>query len=100
LVSLLVYSKVRFDLTILAKAFVLDFYNITYNATSGCIIKFGQNYCDFDEGGMFFTSPSQIVTGIKMAESDVGFTLLIHPDFLRNYTLDSKIKTMVFSPIY
>jgi AraC family transcriptional activator of pobA len=95
-VSLLDYSKVNFDLNIVEKAFVSNFYNITYNGVSGCSIKYGQNICDFDDGGMFFTSPNQIIKGLVMANSSLGFTLLIHPDFLRNYALDSKIKNYGF----
>ena len=45
---------------------------------------------------MFFTSPGQPLTGVQTGESTLGFTLLIHPDFLRNYPLDAKIKNYGF----
>lgn len=96
LISILDYSKVEITPEMLAKPFVMDMYNITYNESAGCRMRYGQTTYDFQEGGMFFTSPGQPLTGIETAEASLGFTLLIHPDFLRNYTLDKKIKTYGF----
>jgi AraC family transcriptional activator of pobA len=83
-------------ISMLGDPFVMDFYNITYNEAAGCRMKYGQTIYDFEEGGMFFTSPGQPLTGIDTAAASAGFTLLIHPDFFRNYTLDSKIKSYGF----
>jgi len=96
LISMLDYSKIEITREMLAQPFVMDFYNITYNSSAGCKMKYGQTVYDFEEGGMFFTSPGQPLTGIETASATSGFTLLIHPDFLRNYTLDTKIKTYNF----
>ncbi|MBD2753931.1 helix-turn-helix domain-containing protein [Spirosoma validum] len=96
LISLLDYSNVQITREMLASPFVMDFYNITYNESAGCRMRYGQTTYDFDEGGMFFTSPGQPLTGIQTADSSSGFTLLVHPDFLRNYPLDTKIKNYGF----
>jgi len=96
LISMLDYSKVEITREMLSHPFVMDFYNITYNESAGCKMKYGQTIYDFEEGGMFFTSPGQPLTGLESAVATSGFTLLIHPDFLRNYTLDTKIKTYGF----
>jgi len=97
LISMLDYSKVEITSEMLANPFVMDFYNITYNESSGCRMKYGQTIYDFQGGGgMFFTSPGQPLTGIQTGASTVGFTLLLHPDFLRNYPIDTKIKTYGF----
>lgn len=96
LISILDYSKVEITPEMLAQPFVMDMYNITYNESAGCRMRYGQTTYDFQEGGMFFTSPGQPLTGIETAEASLGFTLLIHPDFLRNYMLDKKIKTYGF----
>jgi AraC family transcriptional activator of pobA len=96
LISMLDYSKVEITREMLAHPFVMDFYNLTYNESAGCKMKYGQTIYDFEEGGMFFTSPGQPLTGLETAVASTGFTLLIHPDFLRNYTLDTKIKTYGF----
>ena len=96
LISMLDYSKVEITREMLAHPFVMEFYNITYNESAGCKMKYGQTVYDFEEGGMFFTSPGQPLTGIETSVASDGFTLLIHPDFLRNYPLDTKIKTYGF----
>ena len=96
MISMLDYSKIQITKEMLAHPFVMDFYNITYNESAGCKMRYGQTIYDFEEGGMFFTSPGQPLTGIETAAATLGFTLLIHPDYLRNYTLDKKIKTYGF----
>lgn len=96
LISMLDYNKVEITSEMLSMPFVMNMYNITYNESAGCRMKYGQTTYDFQEGGMFFTSPGQPLTGVETAEASSGFTLLVHPDFLRNYTLDTKIKTYGF----
>lgn len=96
LISMLDYSKVEITRDMLGHPFVMDFYNITYNESAGCKMKYGQTVYDFEEGGMFFTAPGQPLTGLETAVATTGFTLLIHPDFLRNYSLDTKIKNYGF----
>jgi AraC family transcriptional activator of pobA len=96
LISMLDHSKVTITREMLAHPFVMNFYNVTYNEFSGCRMKYGQTIYDSEEGGMFFISPGQPLTGIETATTNKGFTLLIHPDFLRNYPLDTKIKTYGF----
>lgn len=96
LINLLDYSKVTITGEMLAATFAMEFYNITYNESAGCRMKYGQTTYDFDEGGMFFSSPGQPLAGIQMADCASGFTLLLHPDFLRNYQLDTRIKNYGF----
>ena len=96
LISMLDYSKVEITREMLANPFIMDFYNITYNDSAGCKMRYGQTIYDFEEGGMFFTLPGQPLEGIDTSVAPLGFTLLIHPDFLRNYPIDKKIKTYGF----
>jgi AraC family transcriptional activator of pobA len=96
LISMLDYSKVEITREMLANPFIMDFYNITYNDSAGCKMRYGQTIYDFEEGGMFFTLPGQPLEGIDTSVSPLGFTLLVHPDFLRNYAIDKKIKTYGF----
>lgn len=96
LISMLEYSKISITSEMLAHPFVMDFYNLTYNQAAGCRMRYGQTIYDFEEGGLFFSSPGQPLTGLETATASAGFTLLIHPDFLRNYPLDTKIKTYGF----
>ena len=76
---------------------VLNFYKISYRTTLGGKLKYGQDYYDFDEGGLLFAAPHQIIgSPHDTAACSDGYTLLIHPDFLLNYPLAKKIKQYGF----
>ncbi|MCA6067981.1 helix-turn-helix transcriptional regulator [Chryseobacterium sp. RG1] len=96
LISLLDYSEVEIKDQLLSLNFVMNFYHITYNDSSGCRMKYGQTTYDFNEAGMCFTSPGQSLAGIQSTGDPKGFTLLIHPDFFRGYPLEGKIKNYGF----
>lgn len=74
--------------------------SVVYNFYSVCIkknftgkMKYGQNYYDFDEGFMTFFSPGQVVATIVPEDMKLsGWWLLVHPDFIRNYSLSKAIK--------
>src|SRR5688572_33075635 len=42
---------------------VLGFYKISYKPELGGKLKYGQGYYDFDEGGLLFASPGQVIGG-------------------------------------
>jgi AraC family transcriptional activator of pobA len=75
---------------------VLSIYKISYRTKLGGKLRYGQGYYDFDEGGLLFAAPNQIVGGNNTAKCSTGYTLLIHPDFFRNYPLAKKIKQYGF----
>jgi AraC family transcriptional regulator, transcriptional activator of pobA len=75
---------------------VLDIYKISYRTKLGGKLRYGQGYYDFDEGGLLFAAPNQIIGSHDTAKCSTGYTLLIHPDFLRNYPLAKKIKQYGF----
>ncbi|WP_367866028.1 helix-turn-helix domain-containing protein [Pedobacter sp. WC2423] len=76
----------------LTDSFILDFYKVSYFTNPSGQFKYGQNLYDFDEGGMFFISPNQIVSNYAEDGDHSGYTLFIHPDFLLTYPLAKKIK--------
>jgi len=76
---------------------VLNFYKISYRTKLSGKLKYGQGYYDFDEGGLLFAAPNQIIGSHNdTAECSAGYTLLIHPDFFRNYPLAKKIRQYGF----
>ncbi|WP_299547873.1 helix-turn-helix domain-containing protein [Seonamhaeicola sp.] len=74
--------------------FVLNFYKIAYKTTLCGQARYGQNYYDFGEGGLIFTSPNQVFESPKSSAS--GYIFFIHPDFLLTYPLVKKIKQYGF----
>ena len=78
---------------------VLNFYKISYREKMSGKMKYGQGYYDFDEGGLMFASPNQVVGSYEdrqMNSIGLGFALLVHPDFFLGYPLAKKIKQYGF----
>jgi AraC-like DNA-binding protein len=96
LVSLVNYADIKTPYNELPKALLLNFYKVSYMESMIGKMKYGQNYYDFDEGGLAFVSPNQVISCTEIEEDYSGFTLLIHPDFIRNYPLITKIKSYGF----
>ena len=78
---------------------VLSFYKISYRPYLGGTLKYGQTYFDFNNGGMLFAAPNQVIGSSEEENNTIEnerinqqITLLIHPDFLSNYPLAPKIK--------
>ena len=95
LVSLVDNTNIAIEKEQLPPSFLLNFYKISYKTGLRGKIRYGQNYYDFDEGGMVFTSPNQLLATEDDTEYK-GYTLLVHPDFIRNYPLGKNIKNYAF----
>lgn len=80
----------------LKSSFLFNFYKISFKKTTNGVIGYGQGYYDFDEGGMIFTAPNQLISIISEDRDYEGFSLLVHPDFIRNYPLGKNIKLYGF----
>lgn len=79
-------------------AHILNFYKISYKPKLSPRLKYGQSYYDFDEGGLLFAAPNQVIGHVDDLETSVCslYTLLIHPDFLLSYPIAKKIKSYGF----
>ncbi len=77
---------------------VLNFYKISYKPRLSGRIKYGQHYYDFDEGGLLFAAPNQVIGNAEDNHGGVcsSHTLLVHPDFFLTYPLAKKIKQYGF----
>lgn len=95
LVSLVNYSAITTDTVDLAKGMIFNFYKVSYKKAFNGQVKYGQSYYDFDEGGLSFVSPNQVISASQEGDYD-GFTLLFHPDFIRSFPLGRKIKEYGF----
>lgn len=73
--------------------YVFDFYQISLKSgISGCI-RYGRNRYDFEEGAMVFTKPGQAMSfnGAQDEPEVGGWTLIFHPDLIRQSDLGQKI---------
>jgi AraC family transcriptional regulator, transcriptional activator of pobA len=95
LISMVDNTKITVEMDQMPGSFLLSFFKISFKKLQKGRIGYGQGYYDFDEGGLVFTAPHQIISIENDAEF-YGSTLLIHPDFLRNYPLGKNIKNYGF----
>lgn len=96
LVSLVDYADIKTPGDELPSTMLFNFYKISYKRSLTGKIKYGQGYYDFDEGGLSFVSPNQVIANTDDAMDYSGYTLLFHPDFLHSYPLAMKISTFGF----
>ena len=95
LISLVDNSLMVTETEMLDRPFFFNFYKISYKYSTTGRMGYGQGYYDFNEGGMMFTSPNQLIFADNEAKY-YGATLLFHPDLIRNYPLGSTIKKYGF----
>jgi AraC family transcriptional activator of pobA len=98
LISLINNTTTRVEFSRPSHSHVLKFYKISYRPKLSGKIKYGQGHYDFDEGGLLFAAPNQVIGGNNeetLRECSL-YTLLIHPDFFWNYPLAKKIKQYGF----
>lgn len=79
-------------------AHVLHFYKISFKTELSGKVRYGQGHYDFDQGGLLFAAPNQIIGSDddQDAQDLSYYTLLIHPDFLLSFPLARKIKQYGF----
>lgn len=95
LISMIDNTKIAVGTDQLPDSFLLSFFKISFKKLLKGRMGYGQGYYDYDEGGLVFTAPHQIISIEKESEF-FGATLLIHPDFIRNYPLGKNIKNYGF----
>ncbi|TDN93339.1 AraC family transcriptional regulator [Salegentibacter sp. 24] len=96
LISLVNNNQNQLDTSLLPNTRISAFYKISFKKNLKGKLKYGQQYYDFDEGGLFFVSPNQVTANSDNNGDHSGYTLIIHPDFLLTYPLAVKIKQYGF----
>lgn len=91
LVALVDYNNVLIEMFPKGQKTSFDFFKISFKPTFKGQIKYGQAYYDFEEGGLAFLKPKQIVYPPEHLASYEGIALYFHPDFIRNYPLGNTI---------
>jgi AraC-like DNA-binding protein len=96
LIALVDYNTIPIEMFPKGDKVSLDFYKISFKPTFTGQIKYGQGYYDFEEGGLAFLKPKQVVFPPEDVESYEGIALYFHPDFIRNYPLAKTINQYGF----
>jgi AraC family transcriptional activator of pobA len=90
LISFIDIADMKYNVGELPALIVMDFYKLAYKPGLCGNAKYGQNYYDFGEGGLVFTSPNQVFESPN-GTSKSGCLLLVHPDFFLSYALANNI---------
>ncbi|MDB5025509.1 MAG: transcriptional regulator, AraC family [Mucilaginibacter sp.] len=96
LVGLINYDRVKINHEDAGRSFLINFYKISFKKDFKGQVKYGQGYYDFEEGGLAFLAPNQIVTMSHEENSYDGYALFFHPDLVRNYQLGKNIQQYGF----
>jgi AraC-like DNA-binding protein len=96
LIALVDYNNALTEMFPKGQKISLDFYKISFKPTFKGQTKYGQGYYDFEEGGLAFLKPKQIVYSPEELASYEGFALYFHADFIRNYSLGNTINQYGF----
>lgn len=96
LISIMNYGEAKFDAADYEQGIILNFYKISLKTSFKGQLKYGHGFYDFEEGGMSFIAPGQLLR-MQNEEADYsGMSLHIDPDFIRPYSLNSNIKQYGF----
>ncbi|MCF2443940.1 AraC family transcriptional regulator [Dyadobacter sp. CY345] len=91
LVALVKYDITKISREHFGRSFLIDFYKISFKKDFRGQVKYGQGYYDFEEGGLAFLAPNQLVTMSGDESSYDGFTLYFHSDLISGYQLGKNI---------
>jgi len=79
----------------IGRSMILNMYKVSYKKYFTGKLRYGQTFYDFDEGGLCFFAPGQLIGESEPGNYD-GLAVLIHPDLIRNYPLGKSIKNYGF----
>lgn len=98
LVSIIDFSLVKPNNQSEIDALSFGFYSIFFKEEKNCILKYGRNNYDYQEGSLIFIAPNQVVS-IEEDGDDYkpnGYALLFHPDILNKTSLAQNIRDYSF----
>lgn len=91
LISIMKYNDENVQIGEPGDRISLGFYKVSFKTSFSGSVKYGQSYYDFQDGGLAFIAPRQIITTPENNFSYEGYSLYFHPDFLNKYPLMSAI---------
>jgi AraC-like DNA-binding protein len=91
LVALVSYDVTKVSREHAGQRFLINFYKVSFKKDFKGQVKYGQGYYDFEEGGLAFLAPNQLVTMSGDESSYDGFTLYFHSDLISGYHLGKNI---------
>jgi len=91
LISVMKYNEKNIQIGNPGDRISMGFYKVSFKTSFSGSVKYGQSYYDFEDGGLAFIAPHQILTTSEDNSSYEGYCLFFHPDFLSKYPLMNAI---------
>ena len=91
LVALVHYDETKPDVSDAGSQYLLQFYKIAFKSKFKGQAKYGPASYDFQEGGIAFVAPNQLVELSADLEEHEGYALYFHPDLLFRHPLCKRI---------
>ncbi|MEA5402888.1 helix-turn-helix transcriptional regulator [Arcicella sp. DC2W] len=97
LITIIDHAETQHSKLLDSQKLLLNLYNISIKRSFKGKLKYGKNHYDFDEGTMSFIAPNQIISvDSEEDRNNQGWSLLFHPDLIRQYPLGKAIKNYGF----
>ena len=97
LITIMQYDRQNVQIGHPGDRIVMDFYKISFKTSFSGKVTYGQHHYDFQDGGLAFIGPRQIVAVPPAGDkSHEGLVLFFHPDVLRKHALANTIHTYSF----
>ena len=96
LISLVNYADVPAEDLGVPRSVIMNMYKISLKFNFSGRLKYGQQFYDFESGGLSFFSPLQVISPVEEGADYSGYSLHIHPDFLLNTPLAGNIRNYGF----
>lgn len=98
LVSVFYHEKMHSNKDLTGQTITSNFYQVVFKMNPASSFGYGRNSYDFQEGTMLFLKPGQVMTlpDWEFNNSNGGWSLLFHPDFIRKSQLGKHIDEYSF----
>lgn len=96
LISYVSYDGMQFQRHAFSSRIMLNFYKVSFIHKTNGKVRYGQHYYDFEEGGLAFMAPGQLISGASPEKSLSGVIIFFHPDLIRHHPLGKKIRQYGF----
>jgi len=91
LMAIIDYNKAQADLSGLGSRIQLGFYKVSLKTSFQGKVGYGLGHYDFEEGGMAFLAPDQVIAVSSDQNRYEGYSLFFHPDLMSGYPLAKDI---------
>ncbi|MCT4616252.1 MAG: helix-turn-helix domain-containing protein [Marinifilaceae bacterium] len=96
-ISIFRLSDINLSKSVDYQNITIDFYNIVFHKGDNWTLEYGNKVFEFGDSGLSFIAPKQLISLIDFEETSYfGYSLLIHPDFLKKHNLENKISEYNF----